>query len=128
MTKQLFTGKKQTVEEAERYIEEKLQQADEQLDLLEEHNIDTYRLRDRIEAFTRVSGLSADDTLRRQGELKELLRELERCEEINAWTIQEERLRSLFARLESGAEGKNDQQRTIVENFRVELQRVNCCT
>ena len=29
-----------------------------------------------------------------------------------------------FARLESGAEGKNDQQRTIVENFRVELQRV----
>ena len=124
VTKQLFTGKKQTVEEAERYIEEKLQQADEQLDLLEEHNIDTYRLRDRIEAFTRVSGLSADDTLRRQGELKELLRELERCEEINAWTIQEERLRSLFARLESGAEGKNDQQRTIVENFRVELQRV----
>jgi len=124
VTKQLFTGKKQTVQEAERYIEEKLQQAGEQLDLLEEHNIDTYRLRDRIEAFTRESGLSADDTLRRQGELKELLRELERCEEINAWTIEEERLRSLFARLESGTKGKDDQQRTLVENFRGEMQRV----
>ncbi|MCD8290855.1 MAG: Hsp70 family protein, partial [Prevotella sp.] len=116
--KRLDTGKKQSIEEADRYVKEQLYSTQWRIDKLHRENIPTDELQKDLDMVKAEAENSSEKKAVLQ-HFKEVLRKIEDIDDKTAWDRLEKRLREKFAQVEK-AQGEcgNDKTALFVSQLR----------
>ncbi len=122
--KKLDTGKKQSIEEAEHFIQKKLPEVQQSIDQLENAGVSVENIQSELDQVKEEAANSSEKKMVLQ-HLKEVLRKIEDKDDETAWDRVEARLREEFDRLEKAQDDLgNDKTAQLVAHLRSQTDQV----